>query len=392
MNPFISVGLYLTAVFLVFLQAELWLYGLHLGGALKAAMLLLPGLGVLLSLMPVAGTFLPDGDLKFTLQAAGNIWLGYFAYMFMTMLVLEIILLVLMLVRHHAEKTRPAFLLLIVTLIPAVITVYGMLHASDIHVNHYDIRIEKDAGGLTELKLVLIADLHMSVNSSPAMIRDMVDKINAEEPDVVVVAGDIFTSSYGGMRQPGTYASILRDIRAKEGVYAVYGNHDVEEALFGGFPITPISEAFRPEEMEQFFLDAGFQVLYDETVTVGGGHVLLAGRADGEKAGNGTAERLSPAELLKDTDEAMPCLILQHEPVEFAALKEAGADLALCGHTHNGQIFPGNLIVPFFNENAYGYKKVAGLDTIVTSGIGFYGPPMRVGTDSEIAVIQLQFG
>ena len=84
-------------------------------------------------------------------------------------------------------------------------------------------------------------------------------------------------------------------------------------------------------------------------------------------------------------------IVLQHEPVEFKKLKESGADLVLCGHTHAGQIFPGNLIVPFFNENAYGFKNVSGVDTIVTAGIGYYGPPMRVGTDSEITVVNIHF-
>jgi len=84
-------------------------------------------------------------------------------------------------------------------------------------------------------------------------------------------------------------------------------------------------------------------------------------------------------------------VVLEHEPKEFEALKAAGADLALCGHTHAGQMFPGNLVIPFFNENAWGYKRVHGLDTVVTAGVGYYGPPLRVGTDSEITVVNLTF-
>ena len=84
-------------------------------------------------------------------------------------------------------------------------------------------------------------------------------------------------------------------------------------------------------------------------------------------------------------------LVLQHEPKEFKALAEAGADVALCGHTHAGQIFPGNLIVPLFNENAWGYKRLHDVDTYVTAGMGYYGPPMRVGTDSEVTVLHITF-
>ena len=100
---------------------------------------------------------------------------------------------------------------------------------------------------------------------------------------------------------------------------------------------------------------------------------------------------MSAAELLKGIDRAKPVLVLEHEPREYRDLKEAGADVVLSGHTHNGQLFPGNLIVPLFNENGWGYKVVDGLQTLVTAGIGYYGPPIRVGTDSEISVIRLTF-
>lgn len=72
-------------------------------------------------------------------------------------------------------------------------------------------------------------------------------------------------------------------------------------------------------------------------------------------------------------------------------LMQKMTDLILCGHTHAGQIFPGNLVVPFFNENAWGYERLYGADTIVTAGVGYYGPPMRVGTDSEVTVIRIHF-
>lgn len=272
-----------------------------------------------------------------------------------------------------------------------ILLVYGMQHAQKTVVTTYDVNIDKPAGDLDDLKLILIGDLHLSVNSHLQMIRNMVDEINRQDADLVVVAGDVFTSSYGGLKHPEQYAAVLSEIKSRYGTYAVYGNHDVEEDLFGGFPISPISEAFRSRQMEQFFEDCRFTILYDETAPIADGAVLLTGRVDGEKAGDGTDVRKSSAEVLAGLDTKKPVIVLEHEPVEFAQLFENGADLTLCGHTHAGQVFPGNLIVPFFNENAYGYKVVSGLQTIVTSGIGYYGPPMRVGTDSEIAVVNIHF-
>ena len=165
----------------------------------------------------------------------------------------------------------------------------------------------------------------------------------------------------------------------------------MDEDLIGGFSISPVSEAFRIPEMDKFFADAGLNMLYDENVELGDGMFILSGRVDREKAGDGTSDRMSADELLKDADKTKPIIVLQHEPIEFESLAESGADLVLCGHTHNGQIFPGNLIVPFFNENAYGVKELYGSQTVVTAGVGYYGPPMRFGTDSEVTVITVTF-
>lgn len=104
-------------------------------------------------------------------------------------------------------------------------------------------------------------------------------------------------------------------MHAKYGVYAVCGNHDVDENLISGFSISPVSEAFRTPEMEKFFSDAGFTVLYDENVEIGDGLFTLSGRIDGEKAGDGTRNRMSADMLLKDVDKSKPIVVLQHEPI-----------------------------------------------------------------------------
>ena len=270
-----------------------------------------------------------------------------------------------------------------------VLLVYGLHHAQQTVVVSYDLKLDKPAAAdVDEMNLVLLGDLHLSVNSRLATTQRMVELVNAQQPDAVVIAGDIFTSSYGGLSHPEKYAEALRGIESKYGVYAVYGNHDVEEPLLGGIPLTPIPQAFRTGDMERFFDDCGFITLADEVVTLPNG-VQLAGRIDGEKAGDGTTNRMTPAELLRDIDPAKPVFVLEHEPKEFKALGESGADVALCGHTHAGQIFPGNLIVPLFNENAWGYKRLHDVDTYVTAGMGYYGPPMRVGTDSEVTVLHI---
>ena len=430
MHPILSIGVYSLMQLVVFLLT-VWCLKKNPVFKLPAQVLRRIGFAAglffwLFSLLPILGAMLPESAVKYSMQGIGNIWLGFTIYFNGLMIFLCAAALVIHLInvcvrKVKAKRQNPAnpssaadylpladgsggysksrmrmgmgraWIFALSLAAGAGLLVYGMIHAQNTIVTNLDVTIPKKTEGVSDLKIILIGDLHLSVNSHLSTIEKMVDRINQEDPDAVLIAGDIFTSSYKALKDPDRYSEALSKLKTKYGVFAVYGNHDVEETLFGGFPISPISQAFRTREMETFFADCNFQVLYDEMVPIAGGAVQIVGRVDGEKAGDGTARRKTPEQVLEGIDPEKPVIVLQHEPVEFAALKENGADLALCGHTHAGQLFPGNWIIPFFNENAYGWKKVAGLDTIVTSGIGYYGPPMRVGTDSEIMVINVHF-
>ena len=345
----------------------------------------------LLAIIPVLGAFLPKCEFKYFCMGFGNLWLGFFMYYSGLVIFATIITHIICRVTKDEEQKALEQVLNISFTLALLIFLIGIIHAQRPKIVNYDISVDKQTVNTQELKVVLIADLHLSVNSDPGLTEKMVEEVNSVNPDVVVIAGDIFTSNYDGLKHPEKYSSALSKMKARYGVYAVCGNHDVDENLFSGFSISPVSEAFRTKEMEQFFDDCGFTVLYDESVEIADGEIILTGRIDGEKAGDGTKDRMEASELLGSLDKAKPILVVQHEPIEFEELSEAGADAVFCGHTHNGQVFPGNLFVPFFNENAYGVKELHGIDTIVTAGVGYYGPPMRVGTDSEVTVVNVKF-
>ena len=90
-------------------------------------------------------------------------------------------------------------------------------------------------------------------------------------------------------------------------------------------------------------------------------------------------------------DQDKPILVIDHEPSQLGELSEAGVDVDLCGHTHDGQMFPGNLVMDFLWENPCGYLKKGDMHNIVTSGVGLFGPNMRVGTKAEICPIKIRF-
>ena len=344
-----------------------------------------------LAAVPVLGAYLPKSGFKFFCMGLGNLWLGFFMFYSIFVLLLFPIARIIIKKRKTEDKSLVGKAFQFAFVAAFIIFAAGLVHAQQPKLVSYDVELANESAKGESAKIILLADLHLSVNSDIKATEKMVELVNECDPDIIVIAGDIFTSNFDGLKDPEKYSAALSQMHAKYGVYAVCGNHDVDENLIGGFSISPVSEAFRTPEMEKFFSDAGFTVLYDENVEIGDGLFTLSGRIDGEKAGDGTRNRMSADMLLKDVDKSKPIVVLQHEPIEFESLADSGADLVLCGHTHNGQIFPGNLVVPFFNENAYGIKELYGAETVVTAAVGYYGPPMRFGTDSEVTLINVTF-
>ena len=348
--------------------------------------------------LPIIGALVPDGPVCWFFQKWGNISIGFAMYFYLSLLFASIIAAILILIfkgrggSSKLERNKPtgkvAKALLYVSLISTiVINFLGMMHATDVKVTNY--QLDKEVLGLKEpLKMILIADLHIGVNSGTEVYERMVDRINEQDADLVVIGGDLVTSSFNAMRDPEKYASIFREIKSKYGVYAVYGNHDVDEPLLGGFTYVKREKALRNPGMEPWVRSCGWNLLEDEVTEIPGIEgMVLAGRRDEEKPGDGIQERETITELLKGRDPEKKVLLLQHEPSDLEELEADGVALSLSGHTHDGQIFPGNVYCRLMLDQSYGYKEWGSAKAIVTSGVGFYGPPLRVGTNSEITVI-----
>lgn len=350
-------------------------------------------LGILL-LFPMAGALIPDGPACWFFQKWGNFFIGYLIYFFGTLLLVRIAELIVRLVHRIRTKERQTVprktyvsMLLAVLSLAIVLNIGGWYTSHDVKTTFYEIP-RGELGQETPLRIVLIGDTHIGVNSSPQLYREMADRINEQDPDIVLFAGDIVTSSYGAMRDPQAYSSILNSINARVSKYVVYGNHDVEEPLLGGFTFIGAENAHRHPELEQFIKDSGFTLLTDEVIRLPELNGLcIAGRRDESRPGDGVKVRADLNELLKGVDPDEPVILLQHEPTDLEELDGYGVDLAVSGHTHDGQIFPGNVFSRIKGSQSYGIKKWGNADVVVTSGVGFYGPPIRVATISEIVVI-----
>lgn len=152
-------------------------------------------------------------------------------------------------------------------------------------------------------------------------------------------------------------------------VFTVLGNHEYYTGNLN--------------ESLKIFKEANITILRDEVVEIAG--IYLVGREDASR------KRKNLASLLEGVHKEKPIILLDHQPVALEEAKIAGVDLQLSGHTHRGQFFPNQLITKRLYEVDYGYLAKEQLQVIVSSGYGTWGPPVRIGTQSEIVDIQVKF-
>ena len=341
----------------------------------------------------------PASGFRRFMKLLSNYWLGVLVYTIMTVGIADGLRLLLKYPLKNLNfpgrellfgNVGTAVVGAVCAVIITTVSIYGMINAGNIQTTKYDISIDKKAGKVDSLNVVLIADLHLGYNIGCRHMEKMVEKINARNPDLVVVAGDIFDNEYEALENPDRLAVILRGIQSKYGVYACYGNHDIQEKILAGFTFGGKEKKESSVKMDEFLEKAGITLLRDEYTLIDGSFYLY-GRPDYERPGRGIDERKSPQEITADMDLSLPVLVIDHEPRELQELADAGVDADLCGHTHDGQLFPGNLTIKLMWENACGYLKKGNMHSIVTSGVGLFGPNMRVGTKSEICDITMHF-
>lgn len=347
------------------------------------------------ALSPAIAFFLPAGTpARRILELTGNYWLGILLYAALFVGAADLLRLLLRrFCKSPALRTKRAHTLTgaVCILLTAAVSVYGIRNAGIIRTTPYEVTVDKQAGSLSQLRVVLAADLHLGYTVGVSRMEQMVEKINREDPDLVVLAGDIFDNDYDALDDPEKLAALLKSIRSRYGVYACYGNHDVAEPILAGFTFGGADgEKASDPRMDELLEQAGIRLLRDETVLIGGSF-YLCGRADYSRPGRGIQTRLTPAQLTQGLDRSKPILVLDHEPKELQELADAGADVDLCGHTHDGQVFPGNLITRLLWENSCGCLRKDAMYHIVTSGVGLFGPNMRVGTRAEICPVTIRF-
>jgi uncharacterized protein len=325
-------------------------------------------------------------------ERVGSYWMAVFIYLLVLLPLFDILRLWLFLFHRNALTPRfTAFGIGAALCMCFIIIVYGAFHAGSIRTVQYSVRLAGQGDGL---RAALISDLHIGSGVGKKHITKVVNVINKAEPDIVFIAGDIFDGNLGTVRDMPGIAEEFKRLHPPLGIYACLGNHDVDRVSFS---------SNSTERIEAFLREAGITLLQDEAAAVGN-NMYIAGRRDARPIGM-NVKRKTAAELraavfdgAAPSDKETPCIliVLDHQPTQFDKIEAAGADLVLSGHTHRGQLFPANLITKIMyrkmGASHYGYWRGNTLQAVITSGAGYWGPPLRVATNSEVAVIDLTFG
>lgn len=342
---------------------------------------------------PLTSFIIAKGRLHHILKAVNNYWLGILAYTLLIIGSADLIRFIcrqIPAIRDSIYQQRRTFIItgFLAGAVIAACSVHGFLHVKQVKTTNYQVTLSKSFRNSSSLKVALVADLHLGYSIGNWQMKQMVRKINDCHPDLVLIAGDIFDNEYSAIQNPNQVAATLSQIKSRYGTYCCWGNHDIEEKILAGFTFSSASSSKNESDFHNFMKQSKITLLEDETICIDDSFYLV-GRKDPSRSEKLNETRKSPSALLSSLDQSKPILVLDHQPKELLELANAGADLDFGGHTHDGQLFPGNLIMKMLWENPCGHRTINQMHSIVTSGIGVWGPAMRIGTDSEVVCIMI---
>lgn len=323
--------------------------------------------------------FLPAG-INLGLTWLGSYWLGILFFAFLIIGVLDLFRIlagwsgflpgVQAFFAGHSGMLAAGVMIVI-----AVLQLYGSWNALHPRITRYDVAVPKSGGSLSELRMVMVSDIHLGKIVGVKRLAKMVEMVNAVQPDLVVFAGDTVDSSVDVFTEQ-KLDDVLKNMQAKYGTYAVLGNH---EYISG-----------EANKAVLHLKEGGVRVLRDEAVFVADSFYLI-GRDDRSAGSFSGPGRKELKDILAGVDKSYPMILLDHQPQNLNEAVRAGIDLQLSGHTHKGQFFPINLITGRIFENDWGYMQKESLQVIVSSGFGTWGPPIRIGNRPEMVEILIRF-
>ena len=308
---------------------------------------------------------------------SGSIWLGAMVYLTLLFLLADI-LRGLNSLFHFTDylgfnwnDSKGKVTIWLVYGVTAAILLVGFINAKSPVVKKISVNVGKQVPDGV-IKVVLASDLHLGMMNSTNSLKKMVSLINNQNADLILLGGDVFDEDLGPVIR-NNLGDLLKNLKAKHGVYAVLGNHEFY---------------CNAAEAQKYLTDHHVTVLRD-SITVLENGITIIGREDLTAERMYGRKRKSLEQLLDGTNTSIIILMLHHQPYHVAEVAESPVDLQVSGHTHNGQMWPFNYITSAIFDISEGYRKINGTHFYVSSGYGTWGPPIRTNSRSEIIVFEI---
>jgi predicted MPP superfamily phosphohydrolase len=321
-----------------------------------------------------AGDNLPDW-LGSALEIAGSYWLALLFYAFLVLVVADFFRFMdrWLAFLPGVLKQNTVLAGLGIMAVVAAILAYGAWNARTTVIKQYAVNIDKPAGAIMNIHAVVVSDLHLGSIVNRERLKKLIEMINQRHPDIVLLPGDIIEQPRV-FREQGM-GELLRSINARYGVFAVPGNHE----YIGGMA----------EEDFSLLRESGINLLRDEYVMIADSFYVV-GRDDLAGKSFMGKSRKELVQVMEGVDKSLPVILMDHQPYRLEEAQKNGVDLQLSGHTHHGQLFPLNFITGRIFEVDQGYLRKGDLNVIVSVGYGTWGPPVRLGSKSEILELEIR--
>ncbi len=370
-------SIFLTIVIIVYLilntAAWLWIRNMfHLSGrGLAVSRILFIAVALLFPIGRIL-KYKSVNPLSLGAQATGEIWLGFLFWMFFIAGATLTVRLAINLGRWESAKqwlgAHSPYLGTVVLVVVLAGLTYGYIHARNPVVRRLNIELNRPEYPPFQYTIVQLSDLHIDSIRSVSWWEKVVERVNALNPDIIVMTGDILENKSRNLQpfKPG-----FQRLTAKLGVYATTGNHEFYVGT---------------GEFENYFRDTHIRVLRNTVIRPDD---FLGIIALDDPTGHRSFDLPEPdlQKLADSLPDDRPKILLHHEPRRIAEALSSGIDLKLSGHTHCGQMWPFGYFVKMAYDYPCGYYQIDNLHLYVIPGTGFWGPPFRVGTHSVIAAI-----
>ncbi len=321
---------------------------------------------VLIAMVVLASSFFIYRFISSKLSYSMGRILSYVCYYYLAFLIYATMFFMISWILTLILKNRVDINFYKISVILAIFTlIIGTYFKHNIVIKEYEVDLNEKYN-IPSLNIALVSDIHLGYINGNGMINRMVKKINSLNPDVVLIAGDLIDMDLKPVIEKNMLES-LGKIKSKHGTYLALGNHDIYGA--------------KKEVVTTLAREEGVIVLRDEKILVDDSFYIV-GRDDFPKK--------PLEEILEGKKEDKPVILIEHTPNRLDEAVENKINIQVSGHTHKGQFFPGNLFTKRIFQIDYGMEKIKDTNVIVSSGYGTWGPPIRIGSISEICFIKVK--